>query len=132
MEKSWVAIVVPLGFFVCLLAGVAVSLYFRSTRERERHETLRKMIEKGQEIPSNLLIPLHQPASDLRRGLVMLGGGIGLVVMLAGADDHDLRSLWGAGLIPALMGVAHLVTWVLERKGFRASVAGDGHTSTPI
>jgi hypothetical protein len=132
MDKNWVAIVVPLGFFLCLLAGVAVSLYFRAIRERERHETLRRMVEKGQEIPSSLLIPAHQPVSDLRRGLVLLGAGIGLVVMMAGADDHDLRSMWGAGLIPTLMGVAHLVTWVLERKGISAAVAGNGRTSDPV
>ena len=131
MDKNWVAILVPLGFFLSLLAGVAVTLYFRAAREHERHETLRKMVEKGQEIPSALLIPPHQPASDLRRGLVLVGVGIGLSVMLAGADDHDLRSLWGAGLIPTLMGVAYLVTWMIGRKELSAAAESPARASDP-
>jgi hypothetical protein len=114
--KDWIAIVVPVAFFLSLLGGVAVTLYFRARREHERHETLRKMVEKGQEIPSALLIPPQLPASDLRRGLVLLGSGIGVTVMLMGTDDHDLRSLWGAGLIPTLMGVAYLITWWIARR----------------
>jgi hypothetical protein len=116
MDKNWVAILVPLAFFFSLVAGVAVTLYFRARREHERHETLRKMVEKGQEIPSALLIPPHLPASDLRRGLVLLGSGIGITVMLVGARDQDLRSMWGAGLIPTLMGIAYLITWWIGRK----------------
>jgi hypothetical protein len=130
MDKNWVAILVPLGFFLSLLAGVAVTLYFRARREHERHETLRKMVDKGQEIPAALLTPPHLPASDLRRGLVLLGSGIGVTVMLLGADDHDLRSLWGAGLIPTLMGVAYLITWWIGRKD--VSAAAGTESASPM
>ncbi len=116
MEKNYVAIIVPTVLFLSLLAAIAVTLYFRTMRERERHETLRRMVEKGMEIPSALLVPTQQPASDLRRGLVLLGAGLGTLVMLAMAQDHDLHGIWGVGLIPTLIGVAYLVTWRIRLK----------------
>jgi hypothetical protein len=116
MSRYTVAIFVPIGFFLFVFAGLAVTLYFRAMRERERQETLRKMVEKGIDIPEALLTPFDRPMFELRRGLVMIGAGIGVMVMLSYADDHDLRSLWGAGLIPTLMGVANLITWFIGRR----------------
>jgi hypothetical protein len=116
LNKDYVAIIVPTVFFVSLLGAVGVTLYFRAMRERERHETLRRMVEKGMEIPSALLVPPQRPASDLRRGLVLLAGGLGLLVMLATAEDRDLRGIWGLGLIPMLIGLAYLATWRIRLK----------------
>jgi hypothetical protein len=116
LNKDYVAIIVPTVFFLTLLGAVGVTLYFRAMRERERHETLRRMVEKGMEIPSALLVPPHRPASDLRRGLVLVAVGLGLLVMLATVNDHDLRSIWGLGLIPTLMGLAYLATWRIRLK----------------
>jgi hypothetical protein len=129
MDKQWI---VPLGFFFSLLGGIAVTLYFRARREHERHETLRKMVDKGQEIPSALLTPLQVPVSDLRRGMVLSGAGIGITVMLLGAHDRDLSSLWGAGLIPALMGGAYLVTWWIGRKDLSANGQAGTETNSPL
>lgn len=121
MEEDVVALFIPMVLFVCLLGAVAVTLYFRTRREHERHETLRKMVEKGMEIPPTLLSPPAggEPASDLRRGLVLVGLGIGLMVLLLTLGEPDARRAWAVGLIPALMGGAYLVTWRLrlrERK----------------
>jgi hypothetical protein len=51
------------------------------------------MVDKGMEIPPDLLVPPHRPASDLRRGLVLVGGGIGLLVLLITFPDGDLRDV---------------------------------------
>jgi hypothetical protein len=115
-NETEVAVLVPLSFFLCLLAAVGLTLYFRYARERQRHETLRKMVEKGMEIPPDLLVPPIRAASDLRRGLVLLGAGIGLLVLLITFPDRDVRDLWAVGLIPILMGAAYLATWRIRLK----------------
>ena len=110
-NEAEVAILTTLGFFVCILGAVGLTLYFRTARERQRHETLRKMVEKGMEIPPALLVPPNRPASDLRRGLVLVGLGIGLLVLLLSIPDNDVSRFWALGLIPTLIGAAYLVTW---------------------
>jgi hypothetical protein len=124
-NEAEIAIFVPVAFFTCILAAVGLTLYFRTARERQRHETLRKMVDKGMEIPSELLVPPTRPASDLRRGLVLAGGGLGLLVLLVSFPDGDLRAIWGAALIPILMGGAYLLTWRLRLKD---RAAGTGPT----
>lgn len=115
-NEAEVAIFVPVAFFACILAAVGLTLYFRTARERQRHETLRKMVEKGMEIPSELLVPPTRPASDLRRGLVLSGAGLGFLVLLLTFPDHEARALWGMALIPILMGGAYLLTWRIRLK----------------
>jgi len=126
-NEAEVAILIPTFFFVCILGAVGMTLYFRTARERQRHETLRKMVEKGMEIPPDLLVPPHRPASDLRRGLVLVGAGLGLLVLLLTFPDHEMRELWAVGLIPTLMGSAYLLTWRIRLK----DRAGQAET-TPI
>jgi hypothetical protein len=115
--EGLIALLIPVAFFVCLLGATALTLRFRTTKERERHETLRRMVEKGMELPPELLVaPVGRPASDLRRGLVLVGLGVGLIVLILSAG-HAQR-YWAVGLIPALMGGGYLVTWRLsDREG---------------
>jgi uncharacterized protein DUF6249 len=110
--EGYVALFIPIVFFVCLLGAVALTLRFRTSQERERHETLRKMVEKGMEIPTAMLVPPSRPTSDLRRGLVLVGLGLGLVPLLM----FTAEKLWAIGLVAILMGVAFLISWRLGLK----------------
>jgi hypothetical protein len=124
-NEAAVALLVPVAFFTCILAAVGLTLFFRTARERQRHETLRKMVEKGMEIPPDLLVPPTRPFSDLRRGLVLLGLGIGVLVLLLTFPDREMRELWAMGLIPILMGGAYLLTWrirLMDRSAEEAAV----------
>jgi hypothetical protein len=112
-QSQFLDVLAPLAFFAAVFGIVALVLRKRLQQARLLHETIRMMIDKGQPIPPELLQPPgpRRPRSDLRRGLVLLGIGIGLTVWLA----MDGGTKWALGLIPLLMGVAFLITWKVER-----------------
>ena len=105
---QWLAAVaLPVGI-------VAIVLTFRHRRQKLAHETMRLMIEKGLPVPTELInppSPVKPPKSDLRRGLIWLAVGIGLAILLLKTFEDS--GLWAMGLIPAFIGVAYLLCWVI-------------------
>ena len=97
---------------------VAVIMYFGFSRNRMTHRTVRMLAEKGQPIPPALLAP-PTPAvrqrSDMRRGVVLVMVGLGLMVFLGAVNDWE-GGAWAVGIIPFLIGVGYLVVWKLEGK----------------
>ena len=106
---QWLAaLALPVGI-------VAIVLTFRHRRQKLAHETMRLMIEKGLPVPMELINPpppVRPPKSDLRRGLIWLAIGIGSAIFLLKTFEDS--GLWALGLIPAFIGVAYLLCWVVE------------------
>jgi hypothetical protein len=112
--------IVFLTIFGAPVLIVAVIMYFGFSRNRMLHRTVRMMVEKGQPVPPALLAP-PPPAvrqrSDMRRGVVLLMVGIGLIVFFGAVNDWEGGS-WALGIIPFLIGLGYLLVWKLEdRKG---------------
>lgn len=106
-------ILVP-GFFFATIIGIVVVLQLsRFRRERQLHETLRAMIEKGVEIPPALIVPDKPKPNDRRRGIVLVTLGAGLVAFLGVAEDDGS---WAFGLVPLCLGLGYLLAWFLERR----------------
>lgn len=98
------------GFaFLGLAAVVAIAIgRMRLATEQRRLEVARKLIEKGFEPPDGLFTA---PARrDLRKGVVLVFAGLGLVV--AGMMLGD-RGMAAGGLIPAFIGIGYLVSYRL-------------------
>ncbi len=110
-----VEIVVPLGFFVAVVLVVACILLFRSRRERERYTTIRHLVEKGAALPPSLLDPPRPPHADLRRGLLVGAGAVGLGLCLGLLPDVPPR-VWTVALMPALVALAYLANWTIVRR----------------
>ena len=110
--------VVFLSIFGAPVLIVAVILYFGFSKTRMKHRTIRMLVEKGQPIPPELLAP-PAPAvrqrSDMRRGIVLLMIGIGLMLFIGAASEWDGGG-WALGIIPALIGVGYLLVWKLDTK----------------
>jgi hypothetical protein len=106
-------VVVPLAFFLFLFLGVTAGLYLGVRKDRERQETLRAVIQRGGTIPSALLVPPVKKFADLRRGIVLVAGGLGLSIFI-GVMPTD-RGVWTVGMIPMLLGAGYLLTWKLTR-----------------
>jgi len=95
---------------------VAVIMYFGFSRNRMMHRTVRMMVEKGQPVPAALLTPpppAQRQRSDMRRGVVLVMVGVGLMVFFAAVNDWQ-GGAWAIGIVPFLIGAGYLLVWKLE------------------
>jgi Domain of unknown function (DUF6249) len=99
-------------FFLTTMGSFLAWLFASYRKERQRHETVRLMVEKGVEVPSGLLAPPPKRPSDLRRGIILSTAGLGLAISLAFIPH--VRGAWGAGLTLLMIGVGHLLVWRMQ------------------
>lgn len=109
--------IVFLTIFGTPILIVAVIMYFSMSKTRAMHRTVRLMVEKGQEVPAALLNPppAQRQRSDVRRGIVLLMVGLGLMLFLAAVNDWE-GGAWSIGIIPFLIGAGYLLVWKLEGR----------------
>ena len=113
-----VEIVVPLAFFLTILLVVIGTLALRYRKHAQTQETLRLMIEKGAEIPPELLAPPVSQYGDLRRGLILVGVGLSLSVAIGLMRGFGGGS-WALGLIPLFIGAGYLIVWRYSQQAER-------------
>jgi hypothetical protein len=110
--------IVFLTLFGAPVLIVAVIMYFGFSKNRMMHRTIRMMVEKGQPVPPALLAP-PPPAlrqrSDMRRGVVLVMVGLGLMLFLGAVNEWE-GGAWAVGIIPFLIGVGYLLVWKLEDR----------------
>jgi hypothetical protein len=131
------AMVIPLvGIVFLTIFGapvliVAVILYFGFSKNRMMHKTVRMMVEKGQPVPAVLLNPPPhvRKRSDMRRGVVLMMVGLGLMLFLGAENDFEGGS-WAIGVIPFLIGAGYLLVWKLD-KGDTLQASGDNPPPVP-
>lgn len=94
---------------------VGLIMYFSFSKSRALHRTVRMMVEKGQPVPEALLNPppVIRQRSDLRRGVVLLMVGAGLMVFFGAVNDWE-GGVWSLGIIPFLIGLGYLLVWRLD------------------
>jgi len=95
------------------LVGFVAWLFAGYRKQRQLHETVRLMVEKGAEIPTGLIVaPPKRKPSDLRRGIILSTSGVGLTIFLGALPGSS--GAWGAGVTLFLIGVGHLIVWRLQ------------------
>ncbi|MEO8440402.1 MAG: DUF6249 domain-containing protein [Spartobacteria bacterium] len=120
-EVPWIALPIVLIVFITIfglpVAIVGTILYFSFSKSRAMHKTVRMMVEKGQPVPEALLNPppVVRQRSDLRRGIILLTVGAGLVVFLGAVNDWD-GGAWSIGIIPFMIGLGYLLVWRLDAR----------------
>jgi ferric-dicitrate binding protein FerR (iron transport regulator) len=124
------ALLLAAVYVLALAAFLSIVVWARERRrEREafhRHETVRRLIERGEMSPERLgefLAGESSEARGRRRGalllwaVLLLAAGIGLLLGMRGAEEPQVR---GIGFLPALLGVGLLAHVALfERKDRR-------------
>ncbi len=120
-DVPWIAIPIVLIVFLAIFGTpvmiVGLIMYFSFSRSRALHRTVQMMVEKGQPVPEALLNPppAQRQRSDLRRGVVFLMIGIGLMVFFAAVSDWE-GGAWSLGIIPFLIGAGYLLVWKLDAR----------------
>ena len=116
------AIPILLIVFGCPVVMVGLVAYFRARKQKQLHDTLRVMIEKGVPIPPELLRPPvtagevpeadkdDDPRTALRQGLFLIALGLGVCIWLWIKSSDS----WGLGFIPLLIGLSFLAEWRIE------------------
>jgi Domain of unknown function (DUF6249) len=109
--------IVFLTLFGAPVLVVAVIMYFGFSKNRMMHRTIRLMVEKGQPVPPALLAPTPsvRQRSDMRRGVVFVMVGLGLMLFLGAVNEWE-GGAWAVGIIPFLIGVGYLLVWKLEGR----------------
>jgi hypothetical protein len=105
-----------LAVFGAPVLMIAVLGYVALSKNRRLHRTIQMMVEKGQPVPAELLAPGKLPVRrrfDMRRGIILVMLGIGLMLWLAAVSDWE-GGAWTLGLIPFLIGAGYLIVWKLE------------------
>jgi hypothetical protein len=94
---------------------VGAIMFFSYLKSRSLHRTVREMVEKGQPVPASLFAPppAIRARSDMRRGVVLVMVGIGVMIFFGAVNDWE-GGAWALGIIPFLIGVGHLLVWKLE------------------
>lgn len=96
---------------------VAAVMFFSYLKSRSLHRTVRAMVEKGQEVPAALFAPppVVKARSDLRRGVVLVMVGFGLMIFFGAMNDWE-GGAWSLGVIPFVIGLGYLLVWKLEGR----------------
>ncbi|MDQ3120054.1 MAG: DUF6249 domain-containing protein [Verrucomicrobiota bacterium] len=95
---------------------VGLIMFFSYWKARSLHKTVREMVAKGQEVPAALFAgppPVVRARSDMRRGVVLVMVGVGMMIFFGAMDDWD-GGAWALGVIPFLIGAGYLLVWKLE------------------
>lgn len=116
-------ILVPIVLFLVIGGTLGVVEYFKYRRRRDLQGTIRAAIEKGQELPAEVLETISNPRKkpkkdqDLRRGVVLIavGLGIGAFGYLVGEEDA-IGPLMGIGSIPLLIGLGLTLLWIVRTR----------------
>lgn len=111
-----ISVLAVFGFPVAI---VAVIMFSGWAKARSLHKTVRMLVEKGQPVPPELLAspagtPLR-PWYDLRRGIILLAVGMGVIFFFASVGGWD-SGVWALGLIPAIMGAGYILAWRLAQR----------------
>jgi len=101
-----VAITLIFGMPVFIVIAV---MYGRHKRRAMVHESVNKLIDSGQEIPPEIFEEATGAAKDPRKkGIMLVAVGLGLFAFLSAIGDSKVGTI---GLIPLMIGLAHIVIW---------------------
>jgi Domain of unknown function (DUF6249) len=124
INEMLVAVGVPVGTMAMAAVIIAVVGYFKNQERKQRHETIRLALEKGQPLPAELLDSELSVLSrsfgaaarqgDLARGIQWIFAGAGLSLFLWIFKPE--RPLWAVGLVVLFVGVGKLVSHAVTSR----------------
>lgn len=113
MSEFWI----PITALICFAIIFFTNIVFNSKNKRELQQTIRHLVEKGENITPELLEKLgtfkSQRVIDLRRGLALIS--VGLSCIIAGIIIDEIRAGFAIGIFPLLLGAAFFICWKMDQ-----------------
>jgi hypothetical protein len=122
--EDFIPVVAILAVFGTITAIVFGPSYLKSREKREMQQTIRHAIDKGQDLPPELIDAMTKDVQknlpsrnrDIRKGIIWLATGIGISAFSIvssmnggwGSDNVD-EGLLGLACIPITIGLAFIV-----------------------
>lgn len=123
--EDFIPIFAIFAVFGTITAIIVGPTYLKSREKREMQATVRHAIDKGQDLPPELIDAMTKDVAsklpsrtrDIRRGIIWLAVGIGIAAFGAVSDmggdnwhsDGLDNGLLGVACIPAVIGLAFIV-----------------------
>ncbi|KRO96873.1 MAG: DUF6249 domain-containing protein [Proteobacteria bacterium] len=114
--KIILAVIAILSTFGLPFIIIALILYYKHRKRRQRDILIGKFIDAGKEVPIEILMSsgaAGAPTGNFERGIMLMGIGIGLFLFLGMLIGWDIASV---ALIPLFIGVARVVIWSLGNR----------------
>lgn len=110
MSGQWI----PIILFLSIASVVIGSMFFASKNKQAKQATLQAAIERGDVLTPEMVAAIGSepstPATDYRRGILLLSVSIGIAIFGRLVDPGDV-DLLGIAAIPAMLGVGYLFIW---------------------
>jgi len=113
--EDFIPVVAICAFFGTIVAIFFGPAYLKSRERQETQETVRRAIDKGQDLPAEVLDALTRDVTknlpsrtrDIRRGIIWLAVGIGIAAFglindMSWNGDND----WGGHVGDGMLGIA--------------------------
>ena len=118
------------GFFDAIVAIVAISftlglpiiviaiiLYYKHRKRRQRDALIEKFINSGKDVPAELLasweLHLDEPNKILHQGIKLIAISLGLYLFLHVFIGADIALI---ATVPLFLGIARLIIWKISEK----------------
>jgi hypothetical protein len=99
------------SFFLIL---ISIPFYFNHKKIKQRQLIINSLIEKGQQIPEELIAPSSKSVrSDFHKGVILIALGVSVVIVLLSLKIAN--NFWTIGLIPMLIGISYLVSFKFDK-----------------
>ena len=106
-----VSIVVPIVCFLFFFAVIFIAIYYNSRDKKERYKLLEKSIDKGVDIPQNMLITTRKERDYfyyLKNGIIMACLALAFVII-----GFIYKSFHGWGMFGAVLGSLGLAYFII-------------------
>ena len=114
--------IMPIVFFTFILLVLTIPFYFNFRKTKGRQLIINNLIEKGQEIPKELIVPAKRNVrTDFHKGIILISFGLGISVVLLSIKIPVNFNLWTLGLIPLFIGLGYLISFKLDKSNINKS-----------
>ncbi len=107
--------IMPIILFSFILIVLFIPFYFNYKKAKGRQLIINNLIEKGENIPKELLLPQVKTArSDLHKGIILIAFGLSLSIVLLSIKMTFSNQFWTVGLVPLIIGMGYLISFKLN------------------